>query len=94
LLARKTNSQEKEEEQEEFCRGGRGVFHHYKFLIQEAETFASEEEEEERGLNKDLKRHGQLAVVWDRHGSQVPRRTLTRYGLDKTPTLIALQSTR
>ena len=52
-----------------------------------------EEEEEERGLIKDLKRHCQLAVAWDRHGSPVPRWTLTRYGLDKTPTLLALQST-
>ena len=43
-----------------------------------------EEEEEERGLIKDLKRHGQLTVAWDRHGSPVLRWTLTRYGLDKT----------
>jgi len=43
-----------------------------------------EEEEEERGLIKDVKRHGQLAVAWDRHGSPVPRCTLTRYGLADT----------
>jgi len=41
-----------------------------------------EEEEEERDLIKDLKRHGRLAVAWDPHGSPVPRWTLTRYGLD------------
>jgi len=48
---------------------------------------------EERGLIKDLTRHGQLAVAWDRHGSPVPRWTLTHSGLDKTPALLALQST-
>jgi hypothetical protein len=37
-----------------------------------------EDEEEERGLIKDLKRQGQLAVAWERHGSPVPRWTLTR----------------
>jgi hypothetical protein len=47
-----------------------------------------EEEEEERDLINDLKRHGRLAVAWDRHGSPVPRWTLTR--LDNTPTLLAL----
>jgi len=30
------------------------------------------EEVEERGLVVDLKRHTQLAVVWNRHGSLVP----------------------
>ena len=49
-------------------------------------------EEEERYLIEDLKRHARLAVAGDRHGSPVPRWTLTRYGLDKTPTLLALQS--
>ena len=34
------------------------------------------EEEEERDLIKDRKRHGRLAVAWDRHGSPVPRWTL------------------
>jgi len=34
-----------------------------------------EEEEEERDLIKDLKRHGRLAVAWDRHGSPVTRWT-------------------
>ena len=34
-----------------------------------------EEEEEERDLIKDLKRHGRLAVAWDRRGSPVPRWT-------------------
>jgi len=33
------------------------------------------EKEEERILIKDLKRHGRLAVAWDRHGSPVPRWT-------------------
>jgi hypothetical protein len=42
---------------------------------------------------KDLKRYALLAVAWDRHGSPVPRWTLTCYGLDKTFTLLALQST-
>ena len=51
-----------------------------------------EEEVEEQALIKDLKRHARLAVAWDRHGSPVPRWTLTRYGLDKTPTRLALQS--
>ena len=41
-------------------------------------------------LIKDLKRYGRLAVAWDRHGSPVPRWTLTRYGLDNTPNLLAL----
>ena len=50
-------------------------------------------EEEERDSIKDLKRHGRLAVAWDQHGSPVPRWTLTRYGLDNTPTLLALHST-
>ena len=35
------------------------------------------EEEEERDLINDLKRYGRLAVVWNRHGSPVPRWTLT-----------------
>ena len=34
-----------------------------------------EEEEEERSLIVDLKRHTQLAVAWNRHGSLVPRWT-------------------
>jgi hypothetical protein len=34
-----------------------------------------EEEEEERSLIVDLKRHTQLAVAWNRHGSPVPRWT-------------------
>ena len=34
-----------------------------------------EEEEEERGLIIDLKRHARLAVAWSRHGSPVPRWT-------------------
>ena len=38
----------------------------------ESNSTPKEEEEEERGLTKDLKRHGQLAVAWDRHGSPVP----------------------
>jgi len=49
-----------------------------------------EEEEEERDLIKDLKRYCRLAVAWNRHGSPVPRWTLTRYGPDDTPTLLAL----
>ena len=36
---------------------------------------ATQEEEEERSLIKDLKRYAQLAVAWDRHGSLVPRWT-------------------
>jgi len=36
-----------------------------------------EEEEEERDLINDLKRYGRLAVAWNRHGSPVPRWTLT-----------------
>jgi len=40
------------------------------------------EEEEERDLINDLKRYGRLAVAWNRHGSPVPRWTLTRYGPD------------
>jgi len=36
-------------------------------------------------LIKGLKRHTRLAATWDRHGPPVPRWTLTRYGLDKTP---------
>jgi hypothetical protein len=68
--------QEEEEEEEEEAL----------FAIRNTRT-----EEEERGLIKDLKRHGQLAVAWDRHGSPVPRWTLSRYDLDKTPTLLALQ---
>ena len=52
-----------------------------------------EEEEEERDLINDLKRYGRLAVAWNRHGSPVPRWTLTRYGPDDTPTLLALHST-
>ena len=39
---------------------------------------SSEEEEEERGLINDLKRYGRLDVAWNRHGSPVPRWTLTR----------------
>jgi len=45
-----------------------------------------------RSLIKDLKRHARLAVAWDRHRAPVPRRTSTRHGLDKTPTLLALES--
>jgi len=37
-----------------------------------------------RGLINDLKRYGRLAVAWDRHGSPVPRWTLTSYGPDDT----------
>ena len=33
------------------------------------------EEEEERSLLIDLKRHARLAVAWSRHGSLVPRWT-------------------
>jgi len=33
------------------------------------------EEEEERSLIEDVKRHTQLTVAWSRHGSLVPRRT-------------------
>ena len=36
---------------------------------------AVEEEEEERSLIIDLKRHARLAVAWSRHGSLVPRWT-------------------
>ena len=50
-------------------------------------------EEEERDLINDLKRYGRLAVAWSRHGFPVPRWTLTRYGPDDTPTLLALHST-
>ena len=47
-----------------------------------------EEEEEERDLIEDLKRHVRLAVVWDRHGSPVPRWTLTRVRITRPdPTL-------
>jgi len=35
----------------------------------------TQEEEEERSLIVDLKRHTQLAVAWNRHGSLVPRWT-------------------
>ena len=56
-------------------------------------TLRGEEEEEERDLINDLKRYGRLAVAWNRHGSPVPRRTLTRYGPDDIPTLLALHST-
>jgi len=31
------------------------------------------EEQEERGLTKDLKKYARLAVTWDPHGSPVPR---------------------
>jgi len=52
-----------------------------------------------RGLIKYLRSHVRLAVAWDRHGSPVPRWTITRYflivgyGLDNTPTLLALHFT-
>jgi hypothetical protein len=51
------------------------------------------EEEEERGLIKDLTRHGRLAVAWDRHGFPVPRWILTRYdGLDRGWALIRIRA--
>jgi len=40
------------------------------------------EEEDEKSLIKNLMRHARLAVAWDRHGSQVPRWTVIRFGLD------------
>jgi hypothetical protein len=56
----------------------------------EEEEEGEDEEEEffdhykKRDLIRDPKRHGRLAVAWDRHGSPVPRCTLTRYGMDNT----------
>jgi hypothetical protein len=55
-----------------------------------AKAHYPEEKEEERGLINDLKRHGRLAVAWDRHGSPVPKWTLTRYGPEDTPTLLVI----
>jgi len=74
------------------CHGGRRVLL-WSIMAVRICTKEEEEEEEERDLINDLKRYGRLAVAWNRHGSPVPRWTLTRYGPDDTPTLLALHST-